>query len=53
VTLASRHIEARSLVLLAGTADAAGLEYLVSNAWLPIFTAAASDDEYDHQFPRN
>jgi dienelactone hydrolase len=52
VRLASRHREVRSLVLLAGTTDAAGLNYLVSNPWLPIFTAAASDDKYDHEFPR-
>jgi dienelactone hydrolase len=52
VTLASRHPEVRSLVLLAGTTDAAGFDYLVSNVWLPIFTAAASDDKYDPQFPR-
>jgi len=56
VQLARRHPEVRSLVLLAGPADtdpanADGLNYLVTHAWLPIFTAAAADDQYDPHFP--
>ena len=52
VRLASRHPEVRSLVLLAGGTDAAGLKYLEDNAWLPIFSAAAADDEFDSQAPQ-
>lgn len=52
VKLASRHPEVRSLVLLAGGTDSTGLKYLEANPWLPIFTAAAADDEYDRQFPQ-
>lgn len=52
VKLASRHPEVRSLVLLAGATDSAGLEYLENNPWIPIFTAAAADDEFDSQAPQ-
>jgi dienelactone hydrolase len=47
VKLASRHPEIRSLVLLAGGADAVGVRYLQDNPWLPIFSAAAADDQFD------
>jgi dienelactone hydrolase len=49
VKLASRHPEVRSLVLLAGGTDSAGVKYLETNPWLPIFSAAAADDEFDSQ----
>ncbi|MBV8205178.1 MAG: alpha/beta hydrolase [Acidobacteria bacterium] len=52
VKLASRHHEIRSLVLLAGSSDTAGLKYLQENAWIPLFTAAAADDEYDSDAPQ-
>jgi dienelactone hydrolase len=52
VKLASRHPEVRSLVLLAGGTDAAGVKYLEANPWLPIFSAAAADDEFDNQAPQ-
>ena len=52
VKLASRHPEVRSLVLLAGGTDSAGLKYLTDNPWLPIFSAAAADDEFDSQAPQ-
>jgi dienelactone hydrolase len=52
VGLASRHADVRSLVLLAGGANAAGITYLTENPWLPIFGAAAADDIYDRQFPQ-
>jgi dienelactone hydrolase len=52
VKLASRHPEIRSLVLLAGATDAAGLKYLEDNPRLPLFTAAAADDQFDSQFPQ-
>jgi dienelactone hydrolase len=51
VKLASRHTEVRSLVLLAGMTDGAGLDYLRKNPWLPIFSAAAADDQYDRRAP--
>jgi len=51
VKLASRHPEVRSLVLLAGAIDPDGLRFLQQNAWIPLFTAAAADDEYDSQAP--
>jgi dienelactone hydrolase len=53
VQLASRHRDqVVSLVLLAGPTDFAGMTYLTSNAWLPIFAAAAADDQYDSQAPQ-
>ena len=52
VKLASRHPEVRSLVLLAGGTDSAGVKYLEANPWLPIFSAAAADDEFDSQAPQ-
>ena len=52
VKLASRHPEVRSLVLLAGGTDSAGVKYLEDNPWLPIFSAAAADDEFDSQAPQ-
>lgn len=52
VKLASRHKEIRSLVLLAGGTDGAGTNYLRQNAWIPLFTAAAADDEYSSDAPQ-
>lgn len=52
VKLASRHPEVRSLVLLAGGTDEAGLKYLEDNPWLPLFTSGAADDQFDSQFPQ-
>jgi pimeloyl-ACP methyl ester carboxylesterase len=52
VKLASRHPEIRSLVLLAGGTDSLGINYLRNNAWIPLFTAAAADDEYDREAPQ-
>jgi dienelactone hydrolase len=52
VKLASRHTEVRSLVLLAGGMEAESFTYLEENRWLPIFTAAAADDQYDGQVLR-
>lgn len=47
VQLSSKHPEIRSLVLLAGPTNAEGIQFLQHNAWLPIFAAAADDDQYD------
>jgi dienelactone hydrolase len=52
VKLASRPPEVRSLVLLAGGTDSAGVKYLEDNPWVPIFSAAAADDEFDSQAPQ-
>ena len=38
--------------MLAGGTDAAGVNYLAANSWLPIFTAAAADDQYDKNAPQ-
>ncbi len=52
VRLAGRHSQVRTLVLLAGPADPEGLKFLEQNPWLPIFTAAAADDQYDSAAPQ-
>ena len=52
VKLASRHPEIRSLVLLAGPADPSAVNYLQRNAWIPLFTSAAADDEYMNDAPQ-
>lgn len=52
VKLASRHPEIRSLVLLAGPTDTAGVNFLRQNAWIPLFTAAATDDQYMTDAPQ-
>jgi dienelactone hydrolase len=52
VQLASHHPDVRSLALLAGGADPAGIAYLTSHPGLPIFGAAAAGDIYDRQFPQ-
>jgi dienelactone hydrolase len=52
VKLASRHPEVRSLVLLAGGTDSAGVKYLEDHSSAPVFTAAAADDQYDSEAPQ-
>ncbi|HJW99610.1 MAG TPA: alpha/beta fold hydrolase [Terriglobales bacterium] len=52
VKLASRHPEIRSLVLLAGPTDSAGINFLRQHAWIPLFTAAAADDQYSSEAPQ-
>ena len=51
VQAARRHPQVRSLVLLAGGTDLQGIEFLQRNPWLPVFTAAAADDQYDSDAP--
>jgi dienelactone hydrolase len=51
VHAAERHPEVRSLVLLAGPADPQGVSFLARTPWLPIFAAAAADDQYDANAP--
>ena len=47
VQVARRHPEVRSLALLAGALDLEGLAFISEKSWLPIFAAAAADDQYD------
>jgi dienelactone hydrolase len=51
VNLARRHPEVRSLALLAGPIDTDGLAFLTQTPWLPVFAAAAADDQYDDSAP--
>lgn len=51
VHTAERHREVRSLVLLAGPLDPAGVNFLERTPSLPIFGAAAADDQYDANAP--
>jgi pimeloyl-ACP methyl ester carboxylesterase len=53
IQVARRHPEnARAVVLLAGGTNRAGVEFLAANPWLPVFAAAAADDQYDADAPR-
>jgi dienelactone hydrolase len=45
--LAERHPDLKSLVMLAGGTDLAGINYIAQHPELPIFTAAAADDQYN------
>ena len=45
--LAEQHPDFKALVLLAGGTDMAGINYIAHHPQLPIFTAAAADDEYN------
>jgi dienelactone hydrolase len=46
VTVAQHHPQVKALVLLAGGTSLAGINYIAHKPELPIFTAAAVDDEY-------
>ena len=47
VKLAERHPEIKTLVLLAGTTGVPGYNFISHRPEMPIFTAAAADDEYN------
>src|ERR1700751_5182509 len=47
IRLAERHPDVKALVLLAGSTDVAGFNFIAHKPELPIFTAAAADDEYN------
>lgn len=47
VTLAQHHPDIKALVLLAGSTDVAGINYIAHRPEMPIFTAAAADDQYN------
>ena len=49
---AKRHPEVRSLVLLAGPANRDARRFLMENNWLPVFAAAADDDQFDRDAPQ-
>jgi dienelactone hydrolase len=51
INVARRHPEVRSLALLAGPIDPDGLAFLTRTPWLPVFAAAAADDQYDDSAP--
>ena len=53
VQLARRHPQVRSLVLLAGGTDRAGLAFLQRTQWMPVFAAAAADDQFDPEAPQS
>jgi dienelactone hydrolase len=47
LTLAEHHPDVKALVLLAGSTDLVGIDYIAHRPEMPIFTAAAADDEYN------
>jgi pimeloyl-ACP methyl ester carboxylesterase len=51
VRLARRHPEVRSLALLAGALDLEGIAFVTGTPWLPMFAAAAADEQYDVNAP--
>ena len=54
VQLARRHPgEIKSLALLAGPTNSDGMRFLEGTHWLPIFAAAAADDQFDSGAPAN
>ena len=53
VRFASRHPEVRSLALLAGGLDMEGIAFITATPGIPVFAAAASDDQYDANAPES
>lgn len=45
--VAERHADVKALVLLAGSTDLVGINFIAQHPERPIFTAAAADDEYN------
>ena len=52
VKVAERHPEVKALVLLAGNTDPDGMNFIFKRTDIPIFTAAAADDQYNASFPQ-
>jgi dienelactone hydrolase len=46
VKLAESHPDVKAMVLLAGSTDVAGYNFVLHHTQIPVFTAAAADDEY-------
>jgi dienelactone hydrolase len=53
VLVARRHPDVKSLVLLAGGTNQEGRKFLEQTHWLPIFAAAAADDQFDSNAPQS
>jgi dienelactone hydrolase len=53
VQVARRHPEVISLVLLAGPTNREGRTFLRRTTWLPVFAAAAADDQFDRDAPQS
>ena len=51
VGVARRHPAVRSVALLAGPLNPASIAFITSSPWLPVFAAAAADDQYDANAP--
>lgn len=51
IRVAMRHKTVRALVLLAGPTNPDGFRFLLQNWWVPVFTSAAADDQYDDNAP--
>jgi dienelactone hydrolase len=49
--VARRHAAVRSVALLAGPLDLAGIAFITSTPGLPVFAAAAADDQFDANAP--
>lgn len=49
VKLAEQHPDVKALVLLAGATDVKGIDFIADHPQIPIFTAAAADDEFNPQ----
>jgi dienelactone hydrolase len=52
VKLAERHPDIKALVLLAGSTDPEGINFLLDHRNIPLFTAAAADDQYMNMAPQ-
>ena len=52
VQLAERHPDIKALVLLAGSTDLDGVKFLLNHPAIPLFTAAAADDQYISAAPQ-
>jgi dienelactone hydrolase len=52
VKLAERHPDIKALVLLAGSTDPDGINFLLDHRGIPLFTAAAADDQYMNTAPQ-
>ena len=51
VAVAQRHPAVRSLALLAGPVNPAGIAFVTATPGIPIFAAAAADDQFDANAP--
>ena len=53
VKVAERHPDVKAMVLLAGSPnDVKGINYIFTRSEIPLFTAAASDDQFNADFPQ-